>query len=571
MGKTDDDKRIGSNEFKQLLLPEDKRNYILCSSTSSSIKDSSNSSISASPASTTSHLSEYSSSDKPAEERSITNREQKTATNSDFSQKINIKENKLNKENYVLLLNDLDHLKSVHLKNVHSSPSTKSSSINSLNQLIKSSPMNSANLPRQINRSLTFIDQNGLENSISKYNKPTSSNQQYFKQSDDRHRLSKSTQCQTSTTYEHNLPQSYSAVFNDRYSADRQFNDTANGSNLFRNQFTNQYNDAQLKISFKDSFYRKWGFLNKFHNRTDHELNFDQNAKTKRPKLINLKRYSSIDLNREDLIERTNEQSTNRQSNYAEKATDETAGPSSSSSSSSSGLQVKTNRSNDKTSYLKSDLKIQQITNPLHPFYLNAVNCSDIDTWTVSDSNDHAIDDSTEHRNAQLNANYSTLVCSTNEPKKSNDKLNKRSNQSPESNQSNRIGNKKPILLPKLHNEYCTNTNSSHHHHHKNHMNENSSNCSNSSTTTRSSSTNSSNVSTSSSTDDNKANNTLKSVNNELSGSLSSVSSDVNPMLPICKICHLNGKDEDPLITPCKCSGTMQFIHCRCLMVSILF
>lgn len=35
---------------------------------------------------------------------------------------------------------------------------------------------------------------------------------------------------------------------------------------------------------------------------------------------------------------------------------------------------------------------------------------------------------------------------------------------------------------------------------------------------------------------------------------------------PICKICHMVSKDADPLISPCRCSGTMQYIHCGCLM-----
>lgn len=45
----------------------------------------------------------------------------------------------------------------------------------------------------------------------------------------------------------------------------------------------------------------------------------------------------------------------------------------------------------------------------------------------------------------------------------------------------------------------------------------------------------------------------------------SSCSSD--PNAPFCKICHLNAKAGDPLISPCRCAGTMQFIHCGCLMV----
>ncbi|CAM1329054.1 Uncharacterised protein g9915 [Pycnogonum litorale] len=36
--------------------------------------------------------------------------------------------------------------------------------------------------------------------------------------------------------------------------------------------------------------------------------------------------------------------------------------------------------------------------------------------------------------------------------------------------------------------------------------------------------------------------------------------------VPFCKICHLPASIDDPLISPCRCSGTMQFIHCNCLM-----
>lgn len=34
---------------------------------------------------------------------------------------------------------------------------------------------------------------------------------------------------------------------------------------------------------------------------------------------------------------------------------------------------------------------------------------------------------------------------------------------------------------------------------------------------------------------------------------------------PFCKICHLPARDDDPLISPCRCSGTVQYIHCGCL------
>ncbi|KAK8769011.1 hypothetical protein V5799_014524 [Amblyomma americanum] len=34
---------------------------------------------------------------------------------------------------------------------------------------------------------------------------------------------------------------------------------------------------------------------------------------------------------------------------------------------------------------------------------------------------------------------------------------------------------------------------------------------------------------------------------------------------PFCKICHMPGRDDDPLISPCRCAGTVQYIHCGCL------
>ncbi|KAG8201273.1 hypothetical protein JTE90_016759 [Oedothorax gibbosus] len=36
--------------------------------------------------------------------------------------------------------------------------------------------------------------------------------------------------------------------------------------------------------------------------------------------------------------------------------------------------------------------------------------------------------------------------------------------------------------------------------------------------------------------------------------------------LPTCKICHTAAKPEDPLISPCRCTGTLRYIHCGCLM-----
>ncbi|CAE1171615.1 MARCH1_8 [Acanthosepion pharaonis] len=37
-------------------------------------------------------------------------------------------------------------------------------------------------------------------------------------------------------------------------------------------------------------------------------------------------------------------------------------------------------------------------------------------------------------------------------------------------------------------------------------------------------------------------------------------------IVPICRICHLPGDKEDPLFKPCRCSGTLRFIHYGCLM-----
>lgn len=39
----------------------------------------------------------------------------------------------------------------------------------------------------------------------------------------------------------------------------------------------------------------------------------------------------------------------------------------------------------------------------------------------------------------------------------------------------------------------------------------------------------------------------------------------VDDCRPFCKICHMPARDDDPLISPCRCSGTVQYIHCGCL------
>lgn len=46
-----------------------------------------------------------------------------------------------------------------------------------------------------------------------------------------------------------------------------------------------------------------------------------------------------------------------------------------------------------------------------------------------------------------------------------------------------------------------------------------------------------------------------------------SSSSTLSLNRPFCKICHIGStKNGDKLISPCRCSGTMQYIHCGCLL-----
>lgn len=47
----------------------------------------------------------------------------------------------------------------------------------------------------------------------------------------------------------------------------------------------------------------------------------------------------------------------------------------------------------------------------------------------------------------------------------------------------------------------------------------------------------------------------------------SETSSTLSLDRPFCKICHIgSSKQGDKLISPCKCSGTMRYIHCACLL-----
>ena len=51
--------------------------------------------------------------------------------------------------------------------------------------------------------------------------------------------------------------------------------------------------------------------------------------------------------------------------------------------------------------------------------------------------------------------------------------------------------------------------------------------------------------------------------------SKSNLSETASALLAICRICHQPGDEYDILISPCRCAGTLQFIHNTCLMVSI--
>ncbi|XP_062992170.1 E3 ubiquitin-protein ligase MARCHF1 isoform X2 [Elgaria multicarinata webbii] len=40
---------------------------------------------------------------------------------------------------------------------------------------------------------------------------------------------------------------------------------------------------------------------------------------------------------------------------------------------------------------------------------------------------------------------------------------------------------------------------------------------------------------------------------------------DLSDDCEVCRICHCEGDDESPLITPCRCTGTLRFVHQACL------
>jgi E3 ubiquitin-protein ligase MARCH1/8 len=47
--------------------------------------------------------------------------------------------------------------------------------------------------------------------------------------------------------------------------------------------------------------------------------------------------------------------------------------------------------------------------------------------------------------------------------------------------------------------------------------------------------------------------------------SSSSSSSKTSDYPDICRICHCEGTNDEPLISPCLCLGTMQYLHQSCL------
>ena len=49
----------------------------------------------------------------------------------------------------------------------------------------------------------------------------------------------------------------------------------------------------------------------------------------------------------------------------------------------------------------------------------------------------------------------------------------------------------------------------------------------------------------------------------------SNMSESTSAIIPICRICHMPGDESEILINPCRCAGTLQFIHQNCLMVSV--
>ena len=54
-------------------------------------------------------------------------------------------------------------------------------------------------------------------------------------------------------------------------------------------------------------------------------------------------------------------------------------------------------------------------------------------------------------------------------------------------------------------------------------------------------------------------------------GSKSNLSDSQSAILAICRICHMPGDEDEILISPCRCAGTLQFIHNTCLQVKFVY
>ena len=56
-----------------------------------------------------------------------------------------------------------------------------------------------------------------------------------------------------------------------------------------------------------------------------------------------------------------------------------------------------------------------------------------------------------------------------------------------------------------------------------------------------------------------------KAVNGLPTGSQTSQDDQSKEILLICRICY-NGNEEEPLLSPCSCSGSIKFVHQSCLL-----
>jgi len=52
---------------------------------------------------------------------------------------------------------------------------------------------------------------------------------------------------------------------------------------------------------------------------------------------------------------------------------------------------------------------------------------------------------------------------------------------------------------------------------------------------------------------------------------LTPFSSTISSLSPLCRICQCCAEADNVLINPCRCDGSLKYIHATCLLVSILF